>query len=101
MIHVGAPVASQQSRILRVDGDKVTPAKNRGNKTSDGRSDPSATGRVGVETECVVKADEKPDSDYDLGTCKRPSVRMELALVEQLNRPADLRLPSPLRGSSE
>ena len=31
-IHVGAPVASQQSRILRVDGGKVTPAKNRGNK---------------------------------------------------------------------
>jgi hypothetical protein len=37
MIHVGAPVASQQSRILRVDGSKVTPAENRGNKYSVGR----------------------------------------------------------------
>jgi transposase len=36
MIHVGAPVASQQSRILRVDSGKVTPAKKRGNKASVG-----------------------------------------------------------------
>jgi hypothetical protein len=42
MIHVGAPVASQQTsvsevepgRILRVDHGKVTAAENRGNPTS-------------------------------------------------------------------
>jgi len=38
---------------------------------------------------------KKPDSDYNLGMYKRPTVRMELALVEQLNRPADLRLTKP------
>ena len=31
-VHVGAPVASQQSRILRVDRGKVTPGKKTGNK---------------------------------------------------------------------
>jgi putative transposase len=36
VIHVGAPVASQQSRILRVDSGKVMPAKKRGNKASAG-----------------------------------------------------------------
>jgi len=42
MVHVGAPVASQQSRILRVDEGKVTPAENRGNKIRSGVSDQSS-----------------------------------------------------------